>query len=50
MDRLTPETRQKVCIENAQNFYWKAKNNVEKQKIRKYPKLSELRQKLQISQ
>jgi hypothetical protein len=43
LDKLTPETRQKVCIDNALNVYSKTKNRVEKWKSRVYPKLSDVK-------
>ena len=43
LDKLTLETRQKVCIDNALNVYAKSKNRVEKQKINTYPKLQDLK-------
>lgn len=43
LDKLTPETRQKICMDNAINVYSKSKNKVEKNKSRVYPRLSELK-------
>lgn len=43
LDKLSPETRQKVCIQNALNVYSKSKNRYEKNKVRVYPKLSEIK-------
>lgn len=45
LDKLTPETRQKVCVDNVLNIYGKSKNNFEKNKIRNYPKLEEFKNK-----
>ncbi|MDD5769783.1 MAG: amidohydrolase family protein [Candidatus Gracilibacteria bacterium] len=49
LDKLTPETRQKVCIKNAIKIYSKSKNRVEKGKILKYPKLSQLKNNISIN-
>lgn len=43
LDKLSPTTRKKICVENAINVYSKSKNRVEKNKKRTYPKLSELK-------
>lgn len=43
LDKLTPETRQKICIDNALNVYSKSKNRVENGKVRKYPTLAQLK-------
>jgi len=39
LDKLTPENRQKICVDNALNLYSRSKNNFEKNKSRIYPKL-----------
>ena len=41
LDKLTPETRQKICIDNALKIYSKARNNIENDKYRVYPKLKD---------
>lgn len=43
LEKLTPETRQKLCIDNAINVYTKSLNRVEKGKARVYPKLSDVK-------
>lgn len=43
LDKLTPQTRKKVCITNAMNIYSKRKNAYENNDIRKYPKLAEVK-------
>jgi predicted TIM-barrel fold metal-dependent hydrolase len=42
LDILTPETRQKVCVDNAISIYSHSKNKVEKNKARIYPTLEYL--------
>lgn len=43
LNKLTPETRAKICIQNALNVYSKSKNKVEKNKMRIYPKLEDFK-------
>ncbi len=43
LDKLTPETREKICTENALSIYGKSKNKFEKNKKRIYPKLKDLK-------
>ncbi len=43
LDKLSPISRKKICVENAINVYAKSKNRVEKNKKRTYPKLAELK-------
>lgn len=43
LDKLTPETRENICINNAIKVYAKSKNKVEKNKKRIYPKLKDLK-------
>lgn len=43
LELLTPETRQKVCIDNALSVFSRSRNRVEKNKKRQYPSLSEIK-------
>lgn len=43
LDKLTPETRERICFKNALEIYSKSKNKVEKNKTRNYPKLSDFK-------
>lgn len=42
LDKLTPQTRKKVCLQNALSIYGKSRNNVEKNKKRSYPTLKSI--------
>ncbi|MBW7955073.1 amidohydrolase family protein [Candidatus Gracilibacteria bacterium] len=43
LDKLTPKTRENICVNNAINIYTKSKNKVEKNKKRVYPKLEDFK-------
>lgn len=44
LDKLTPKTREHVCIKNALRIYGTGKNRFEKNKKRKYPSLQEVKE------
>lgn len=39
LDKLTPQTREKICLTNAINLFSKTRNRIEKNKIRTYEKI-----------